>query len=151
VCHLSRNNHCEELYKIIEKEKNLGLFDVKTYKKFMDNLVSRRNNFLKKILTLREEGNSIIAVGAAAKGNTLLNFYRLNNSLIDFVTDSSPHKQGKYTPLTRIPIKGDDIFSEYLNKEVYALILSWNIVDHLKPILFKINPNIKFISPEDQR
>ena len=82
------------------------------------------------------------------KGNTFLNFYQLDKSIIDFVTDSSPHKKEKYTPLTRIPIVGDEVFEKYLDKEVYALILSWNLADILKPILSKINPDIKFISPE---
>ena len=70
-------------------------------------------------------------MGAAAKGNTLLNYYGLNNKIIDYVTDNSEHKIGKYTPLTRIPILSDEeVFQKY--EEVYALILSWNISDILK-------------------
>ena len=61
------------------------------------------------------------------------------------MTDASPHKQGKFTPLTRIPIVSDDIFSKYEDK-VCALILSWNISDIIKDSLSKINNNIKFIS-----
>ena len=59
---------------------------------------------------------------------------------MDFITDSSVHKQGKFTPLTRIPIEDDNIFKEY--DKVFAVILSWNISDSLKKILtnnFKIN------------
>ncbi len=140
--------HCQEAIKLIEKEREQGLFKVETYKKFMEELYDLRNKFLKRIYQLREEGARIIAVGAAAKGNTFLNFFNLDQKTIDYVTDSSPHKQGKYTPLTRIPITDDEIFSNYKDKEVYALILSWNLADILRPIIHKINPQVKFISPE---
>ena len=53
----------------------------------------QRSRFLQKVHQIKEAGNSIIAVGAAAKGNTFLNFYKLDGSLIDYVTDSSPHKK----------------------------------------------------------
>jgi 2-polyprenyl-3-methyl-5-hydroxy-6-metoxy-1,4-benzoquinol methylase len=140
------NNSSEEAKKFIEQETDEKMFDLKTYTKLMENITLRRNDFLQKVYKLKEKGLPIIAVGAAAKGNTFLNFYNLNNTIINYVTDSSQHKQGKYTPSTRIPIKGDEIFSKY--KEVYALILSWNIANIIKEKLFKINPNIKFLVPE---
>lgn len=143
------NDHCEELYELIKKEENFGLFNVGIYEELMNRLNSCKNNFLKKIYEIKASGASIIAIGAAAKGNTFLNFYNLNNRVIDFVTDSSPYKQGKYTPLTRIPIKSDEIFVEYIGRKIYALILSWNIANILKPIVHKINPGVIFISPEN--
>lgn len=130
--------------RMIEEEFSCGIFDPKSYKKFMREILAQRDAFLKKVRDIKRRKKSIVAVGAAAKGNTLLNFYRLDKKSIDFVTDASPHKCGKYTPLTRIPICGDDIFAKY--KEVYALILSWNISDALKNNLYKINPKIKFLS-----
>ncbi|SVE06500.1 uncharacterized protein METZ01_LOCUS459354, partial [marine metagenome] len=53
-------------------------------------------------------------------------------------------KQGKYTPLTRIPIVGDEIFRKY--NKVYALILSWNISDIIKEKLKELNDNIEFLT-----
>jgi len=137
----------EEAAKMIKEEEGYGTFKLETYKEFMHKNIQQRNRFMQKIYKIKEQGEPIVAVGAAAKGNTFLNFYNLDHSLIDFVTDSSPHKKGKYTPATRIPIVGDEIFSKY--SSVYALILSWNIVNQLKDILYKINPNIKFISPDN--
>jgi len=99
---------------------------------------------MQRIYEIKRNKIPIIGVGAAAKANTSLNYYNLDHSLLDYVTDASPHKKGKLTPATRIPIVGDDIFSEY--DEVYALILSWNISHILKDILLKINPKIKFLS-----
>ena len=86
----------------------------------------------------------IIAIGAAAKGNTFLNFMNLDSSIVDFVTDSSVHKQGKYTPLTNIKIVSDDILLNY--DEVYAIILSWNLSEKIKNKLRLINKKIKFIN-----
>ena len=62
---------------------------------------------------------------------------------MDFVTDASEYKKGKYTPLTRIPIVGDEVFSEY--DEVCALILSWNISDFLIEKIKTINDKVKFL------
>jgi hypothetical protein len=127
------------------KENDLNLFDMRTYVKFQKHIIESRNTFLKELYKLKSEGAVIIGVGAAAKANTLLNFYNLDSSVLDYVTDSSEFKQGKYTPLTRIKIVPDDIFAAY--EEVYALILSWNISNQLIANLSKINPKIKFITP----
>ncbi len=135
---------CLEEKVMIEKEELNKTFEPETYHKFMKEILEKRNIFLEEIYKTKNKGFPIIGVGAAAKGNTFLNFYSLDNKVIDYVTDASEHKKGKYTPATRIPIVGDDIFSRY--NDVYALILSWNISHILKEKLHEINPNIKFIS-----
>ena len=60
------------------------------------------------------------------------------------ITDSSPHKQGKYTPLTRIPICSDDEFAKH--DAPYALILSWNIGEGLRRAILNITPHTRFLS-----
>ena len=130
--------------KMIAEETKFGLFDPATYEKFQKDIALIRDTFLSKIHDIKSKGHSIVAVGAAAKGNTLLNFYRLDKTIIDYVTDSSVYKQGKYTPLTRIPIVPDEIFKNY-RQGVYALILSWNISAPLKENLLKLNDKIKFL------
>jgi len=140
-----RINNEKEMF--IQIEEEAGLFSEDTYRDWFEKLNEQRFKFIKKICDIKLSGGKIVGIGAAAKGNTFLNFYRLDNTIIDYVTDSSPQKQGKYTPLTRIPIVGDEILAQY--DEVYAIILSWNISTQIKKILYKINPNIKFISPED--
>lgn len=137
----------EEAKRMIMEENDYGTFKLETYKDFMKKSLEQRNKFMQKVYKIKEMGHPIIAVGAAAKGNTFLNFYKLDNSLIDYVTDASPHKKGKYTPATRIPIVGDEIFSKY--GKVYALILSWNIANQLKDKLSVLNKNIEFLVPED--
>jgi hypothetical protein len=105
-----------------------------------------RNTWLEEFYKIRKsDPNSVvIGVGAAAKANTWLNWHKLDRTLIHCITDTSQFKQGKYTPLTRIPIRGDNEFA--LHKTPYALVLSWNIDEPLKKALLNINPNIRFIS-----
>ena len=129
---------------MIEAETQLGLFEVATYRQFQKDITTTRDKFLAQLYAIHAQGHPIVAVGAAAKGNTFLNFYGLDHTVIDYVTDSSEHKQGKLTPLTRIPIVGDEIFQQYPD-EVYAVILSWNISDAIKNNLRKINSKIQFL------
>jgi hypothetical protein len=88
-----------------------------------------------------------VCVGAAAKGNTFLNFYNLDASVIDCVTDTSPSKIGKFTPRTRIPIAPDDTLARY--DRVHAIITSWNLSAFLRGVLLKINPRVQFLNPYD--
>jgi SAM-dependent methyltransferase len=85
-----------------------------------------------------------IGIGAAAKANTWLTWHGLNATHLHCITDASEYKQGKYTPLSRIPILGDNEFANH--PAPYALILSWNISEGLKKSILNINPNTRFIS-----
>jgi len=130
---------------MIESECALGLFREETYVQFRKRISIERARVMTTIYDhmTRSPEVPIIGVGAAAKANTLLNFYGLDSSLLFAVTDSSPFKQGKYTPLTRIPIVSDEVFQDF--SEVTALILSWNLSDKLKHMLLELNPKIGFL------
>ena len=136
---------CPDADALMREERELGLFDPAMYARFMETLHAKRASFLARVYAIRARGGTIVAVGAAAKGNTLLNFYNLDAKTLRFVTDASEHKQGKYTPYTRIPIRGDEVFADI--EAPHALILSWNITDRLKEALLRINKDITFISP----
>jgi len=138
-------NSSPTIAEFIEKETAAGLFDRATYQSLMARIQTARNNFLQEIYRLKNADQPIVCVGAAAKGNTFLNYYNLDASVIDYVTESSPSKIGKYTPRTRIPIVDDQKLRDY--DSVYAIILSWNISAALQNILKKINPNIIFLNP----
>ena len=127
---------------MIHSEKYL--FQLNTYINLMQKVKRTKYETLKAIYDLKLRGNSIVGIGAAAKGNTWLNFLSLNASVIDCVTDTSELKQGKFLPLSRIPIRSDEFLKAY-NGGVYAMILSWNITDQLKEKLMQVNPKIKFI------
>ena len=147
IARRSTNNEMPFLVKgAIENETELGLFDPKFYAKLQEKFEQQRNAWLLNFYQIlaKDPAAVIIGVGAAAKANTWLNWHGLNKTVIKCITDSSDHKQGKYTPLTRIPIRGDNEFANYKNP--YALILSWNIGEPLKKTLLNINPNTRFLS-----
>jgi SAM-dependent methyltransferase len=130
----------------IDNETAMGLFDPTFYKKLQNKFIKQRNEWLHKFYQLLadEPDAIIIGVGAAAKANTWLNWHKLDKTVLNCITDASQFKQGKYTPLSRIPIRGDDEFAKH--EKPYALVLSWNIGEPLKQALLSINPNTKFIS-----
>jgi 2-polyprenyl-3-methyl-5-hydroxy-6-metoxy-1,4-benzoquinol methylase len=129
----------------ISLEKKIGLFEKKTYIEFEQKIKNKRSKFLANLHNLKAVNSGIpfVGVGAAAKANTLLTYYGMNSTYIDFITDMSEFKIGKFTPLTRIPILSDQAFqnSDYF----YAIILSWNISDTLKKSILNINRNVRFL------
>lgn len=139
------SNQSEALERFVNLEKSFGLFDEELYAKFMEKINSARYNFLGTIFDIKSGGGAIVCAGAAAKGNTFLNYYRLDNTLVDYVTDASPNKIGKYTPGTRIPIESDDILSEY--GRVSVIVTSWNLMPELGEKLKAFNDEIEFLNP----
>lgn len=129
----------------VSREQKAGLFSEATYTEFMARILDTRNRFLAKLYELKAAGNAIVCAGAAAKGNTFLNFYNLDSSVIDWVTDASPTKIGKYTPRTRIPIESDEVLASY--QKVYVIILSWNIAKAIQEKLARINPRVLLLNP----
>jgi SAM-dependent methyltransferase len=130
--------------KQIALEEQQGLYDLAVWKKFSNSVRDCKLNLLKELVDARASGGKIVAIGAAAKGNTLLNYCGIDTTLIDFATDASPLKIGKYTPGSHLQILSDDS----INSEVaYALILAWNIADFLKEKISPKFPHLKFITP----
>ncbi len=132
----------------ISTEIESGLFDLNTYKNFMNKIENDKFNTVNSLIEMKKKGLNIVAIGAAARSNTLLNYYKLDSSVINFITDSSPHKIGKYTPGSCIPILSDDALNDK-NLDV-AIILSWNIGKYLVKKINQINPNLKVISLGDK-
>ena len=69
------------------------------------------------------------AYGAAAKGNTLLNYCGIKNDLIEFVVDANPNKQNKWLPASHIPVVNEDYLKE--NKPDFVIILPWNLKEEI--------------------
>jgi hypothetical protein len=130
----------------IHQETEAGLFSIEFYKDLQRKFEIGKVQWLSKFYQLLEQDPNavVIGVGAAAKANTWLTWHGLNGTVIKCITDSSLHKQGKFTPLSRIPILSDDEFAKY--PRPYALILSWNIGESLRNAILSINPNTQFIN-----
>ena len=139
---LSKNKN-KSIANYIRIETQSGLFNISTYKELNSYILKKKNSIHKKISTIKKKNYIIAGIGAAAKANTYINTFELNNKHINFITDASIHKIGKYTPKSRIPIYNDNILGKYQN--LYVIILSWNISKTLKSKLLLINKKIKFL------
>jgi hypothetical protein len=115
---------------IINEERSQGLFEGKTYLDFQRKVNEIRNRFLQFLIENRMAGKRIVAYGAAAKGNTLLNYCGIKGTeLIEYVADASPFKQGFYLPGSRIPIVEPRRI--FLDKPDFIIIFPWNIKNEI--------------------
>lgn len=124
----------------IDKEIQFGLNEISTYDKFQQQILEVKQNVTKFFSGEKIKNKKIIGYGAAAKGNTFLNYCNIGNQLIDYVVDISPHKQGLYLPGTHIPIFHPDKIKE--TKPDYVVILAWNLKE-------EIMEQLKFIKEWD--
>jgi hypothetical protein len=115
--------------KLLEREKAAGLEAAAPYRAFAERVRRVKRQFLRFLVDAKEEGKSIAGYGAAAKGNTLLNYCGIGPDFLDYTVDRSPHKQGRFLPGTRIPILGPDRIRE--TRPDYVLILPWNLKDEI--------------------
>ncbi len=119
----------ERVVMLVERERERGLDRIETYDGFGELVRETKRKLLRFLIDAKEEGRTIAAYGAPAKGNTLLNYCGVRSDFIDFTVDRSPHKQGLYLPGTRIPIASPDrILAE---RPDYVLILPWNLKEEI--------------------
>ena len=143
----SKHKATSAMYRVLSNEQK-GMFDPRVIAEYARQVKLRKISFLEQFYDRRELGIPAVAIGAAAKGNTILNYYKLDRSVVSYVTDSSPLKINKYTPGSAIPIV-DDAFAmkEFKGKEVDAIILARNLPVSLQDALRKMNPKVQFVLP----
>lgn len=110
---------------LLKKEKDKGMFNIKYYQSFQQQIEITKNALLSFLLEQKLQNKKVVAYGAAAKGNTFLNLCGVKSDLISFCVDKAPSKQGKFMPGSHIPVYSPDKISEA--KPDYVLILPWNI------------------------
>lgn len=118
---------------IIDREIRFGLKDMRTYTAFSERVKRIKRESCKLLIEIKQKGGSIAAFGAAAKGNTFLNYCGIGKEYIDFVADSSVEKQGLFLPGTRIPIVSPDEIEK--QKPDYVILLAWNLKSELSELL----------------
>ena len=134
------------LREVRERESAAGLEDLATYAKFSKRVAECRDSLLAFLAAAQREGKRIAAYGAAAKGNTLLNFCGVTPQDIAFVADRNPHKQNKFLPGTHIPVVSPQALMEA--KPDYVLILPWNLRDEIQHQLAGIRAwGGRFVTP----
>lgn len=116
--------------RILNQEVASGLMQIETYKGFQNKVDKLKNKFLLFLIDQKNKGNKVAAYGAAAKGNTFLNYAGVKSDLILFVCDKAISKQGKFLPGSHIPILHPSALNEF--KPDTIIILPWNISDEIK-------------------
>lgn len=114
---------------LLEKEISKGLNTTAYYQHFQEKACRIKYDLLKFLIEQKEKGRSVMGYGAAAKGNTLLNYCGIRKDLISAVVDASPYKQKKYLPGSHIAVVSEEEIKK--SKPDYVLILPWNIKEEI--------------------
>ena len=126
------------LNNMIKKELKFKLNKFITYKKFAKKVMKSKTDIIKLFKKLKSKNKKIISYGATYKSTTVFNYCKINNRFLDYVTDTTKNKQGKFTPGTHIPIIPPEIG---INNTVdYAFLGAWNFT---KEILSKEKKYLK--------
>lgn len=110
---------------LLAREKGEGMCRLEHYLGFDSRVAEVKRDLLEFLIRARQNGQSVVGYGAAAKGNTLLNYCGIRGDFLEYVADRSPHKQGKFLPGTHLPIVPPEKIRE--TRPAYVLILPWNI------------------------
>ena len=112
----------------IDLEKTMGLDQFETFKKFGESVIEHKSEILKLLNQLKSEGKKIVAYGMSGRGNTLLNYWKVDTKIIDYGIDASPERYDRYVPGMHIPIKSPE---NSLVDVDYALLLAWIFKDDI--------------------
>ena len=114
---------------LLQKEKDKGLTTMAYYSNFQLRALKVKLDLISFLIEQKRSNKKVAAYGAAAKGNTLLNFCGVKSDLVDFVVDANPHKQNKFLPASHIPVTDEAMIKEA--KPDYIIILPWNLKEEV--------------------
>jgi len=116
--------------KMLKTEADAGMLTSEYYRSFQEHMNTIKYQFLQFLLERKLKGERVIGYGAAAKGNTLLNYAGVKgDDLIEYVVDAAPSKQGKFLPGSHIPVYGKDKIKE--TRPHYVVIFPWNLKEEI--------------------
>lgn len=116
--------------RMIESERARGFHDAVLYRGFAATVRQNRTDMRATLSEFKSQGKRISGYGASAKGNTLLNYYGIDSSMIDYIVDDNPKKHGYLTPGSLIPIVTPDAVTS--SPPDYLLLLAWNFASEIK-------------------
>ena len=154
-CHVGDSRSVDpSVNEILQIEKNFGLSDIKSYIGFTEKVNKLKDDFLLFLIEQKRLGKVIAGYGAAAKGNTLMNYAGIKTDLIDFICDAAESKQNKFTPGSHIPIVSPGALLRA--QPDWIIIFPWNIANEVILQLEEVKtwggkfviavPEIKFLS-----
>ena len=144
---LDNANHLtnDRVQSVLCRETRRGMGTIAYYEQFQEKATEIKNSLLRFLLKVKKDRKSVAAYGAAAKGNTILNFAGIKTDLLPVVYDAAPAKQGKFLPGSHIPILSPEELKR--NCPDYLLILPWNISSEIRTKLKDLaNNGLKFVT-----
>jgi SAM-dependent methyltransferase len=124
-----RDDGAARVEALLERERRAGLESATAYRAFAARAREVRDELVVFLRAARSDGARVLGYGAPAKGNTLLCWSNVGPDLLPFTVDRSPHKQGRFLPGSRIPVRApDDLLAA---RPDYVLILPWNLRDEI--------------------
>lgn len=124
-----RHTRSPSVAEVLQHEAQVGMTTSGYYAGFQNKTNKVKDDLLAFLLDAKRQGKTVAAYGAAAKGNTLINYAGIRSDLISFVVDRNPAKRGKYMPGSRIPIVAPAMLTE--QRPDYLVILPWNIAEEV--------------------
>ena len=131
ACHKgsARFSRGARMDQVLAAEAAMGMHGLPAYLAFSAQVHRCKRELLRFLIQQQDAGHKVVAYGAPAKGNTLLNYCGIREDLLAFTVDRSPHKQGRYLPGTRIPVLAPKAIDEA--RPDFILILPWNLQDEI--------------------
>ena len=129
VSHKGQFTKSLNINKILMEENNEEIYNIKRLKKFEKDVIQQKADLKKILEQLKQDGKKIVGVGAPAKGITLLNYCNIDKDILEYLTEKSSLKIGKFCPGMHIPVVTDEKLLE--DKPDYALILAWNFAEEI--------------------
>ncbi len=117
--------HCSKVEEVLKSESVYS--ELKPFQKFAEEVEASKEQLIKKIQDLKQEGKKVVGLGASTKGNVILQYCQVNSDLLDVVGEVNDDKFGKYTPGTNIPIRSEDSVLEM--SPDYLLVLPWHLYE----------------------
>ena len=124
VAHKGAKKVSNNVINLIDKEKNLGLDRSEAYSSFSDDVDQIKNDFIKLLTRLKNEGKKVVAYGATSKSTTVANYFGITPDLVECIYDTTPIKQNKFSPGMHIPVLPYEQFHE--SNPDFVLLFAWN-------------------------
>jgi hypothetical protein len=135
----------DRVTEMLALERGHGLEQLETFKAFQSRADKVKDDLLGFLIEQKRAGKRVAAYGAAAKGNTLLNYAGVKPDLLPYVCDAAAAKQGKYLPGSHLPILSPEALQ--LDRPDWVLILPWNIADEVRQQLADVAArDVKFVT-----
>jgi len=124
LAHKGAYNVSKSVEDLIEKEKSIGLNNSKNYAELKTRIEKSKTDLYELLSSLKSQGKKVVGYGATSKSTTILNYCNIGPDLIEFISDTTPIKQGKLTPGMHIPVKE---YNDFIASDAdYTVLFAWN-------------------------